>query len=185
MPLGWALMEGGCVQLSGCSYIGQNGYDYSNYFFDNSYACGNECIEDVEIICPDTSVIDLNIVCTAIYEPVCGCDNVTYSNSCVAFNHYGITEFTEGECVTATLPELNGAELVIYPNPASSVLNIKFGTFQNGMARIFDIAGKEVMQQKITGSSLMSIEVSTLPSGSYILEFSNEGSQIHERFMKE
>lgn len=36
-------------------------------------------------------------ICTAQFDPVCGCDNVTYSNACEAECH-GITSFTEGEC---------------------------------------------------------------------------------------
>jgi len=38
-----------------------------------------------------------NCVCYEIYAPVCGCDNVTYSNDCYAECH-GISEYTEGEC---------------------------------------------------------------------------------------
>jgi Kazal-type serine protease inhibitor domain len=36
-------------------------------------------------------------VCTAQYEPVCGCNNITYGNACVAAS-VGITNFTKGEC---------------------------------------------------------------------------------------
>lgn len=36
-------------------------------------------------------------VCNDIYDPVCGCDNMTYSNGCDA-NAAGISVATEGEC---------------------------------------------------------------------------------------
>ena len=36
------------------------------------------------------------IVCIEVYEPVCGCDNVTYSNSCYAQN--SVSSWIEGEC---------------------------------------------------------------------------------------
>ena len=36
-------------------------------------------------------------VCIEIYDPVCGCNNKTYSNECYA-NANGITYYTRGEC---------------------------------------------------------------------------------------
>ncbi len=35
--------------------------------------------------------------CIEVYDPVCGCNNVTYSNSCHA-ECAGITEYTMGKC---------------------------------------------------------------------------------------
>ena len=40
---------------------------------------------------------DPNTVCIEIFEPVCGCNGVTYSNSCHA-SAGGVLEWTDGEC---------------------------------------------------------------------------------------
>jgi len=48
--------------------------------------------------CIDSSLINPDAICITLYAPVCGCDGLTYSNSCVAVNSGGVTSWTEGEC---------------------------------------------------------------------------------------
>ena len=47
--------------------------------------------------CIDESLIDSTVVCYMIYDPVCGCNQVTYSNDCVAENN-GVLFFEKGSC---------------------------------------------------------------------------------------
>jgi hypothetical protein len=48
--------------------------------------------------CINPTQIDSTIVCLTQFDPVCGCDSVTYSNSCVAENYAGVTNWTPGPC---------------------------------------------------------------------------------------
>lgn len=47
--------------------------------------------------CIDPAKIDPEAICTMQYEPVCGCDGETYSNSCMA-DKAGVTSYTQGAC---------------------------------------------------------------------------------------
>jgi hypothetical protein len=100
MALGIAMTDSGCVSLSGCGYIGSDGIDYSLGFFTSSYACNASCLEDTTVIiqCIDSSLINNTVDCISIYEPVCGCNNVTYNNSCEAINYGGVLTYTNGIC---------------------------------------------------------------------------------------
>ena len=56
---------------------------------NNQPYCNNKCI--------DESKISSYYNCDDYYEPVCGCDGITYGNECYAENA-GVTEWIDGEC---------------------------------------------------------------------------------------
>jgi hypothetical protein len=62
------------------------------------FSCEDQLLEkELQGTCIDPEKINPDAICTMEYRPVCGCNNVTYSNSCVAGNS-GVKSWTTGEC---------------------------------------------------------------------------------------
>ena len=70
-----------------------------SFFAFALFACSlffTACNDDDTItICEESPQTDC--LCIEIYEPVCGCNEVTYGNSCEA-ECAGITTYTQGTC---------------------------------------------------------------------------------------
>jgi len=60
------------------------------------FSCSSE--DSDENACVDESKIDELGLCIEIYQPVCGCDGVTYPNICYASTFGGVTSFIDGAC---------------------------------------------------------------------------------------
>ena len=44
--------------------------------------------------CIDESLIDVTSACIEIYDPVCGCNGITYPNSCYAITFNGVAMYS-------------------------------------------------------------------------------------------
>jgi hypothetical protein len=62
----------------------------------NALPCYDETVTHAYQKAKDPSTPDGG--CLRIYSPVCGCDSVTYSNSCEATRHHGIVRYSMGKC---------------------------------------------------------------------------------------
>ena len=95
LALGVGKVNGTCQYISGCStYAG--GVNYAGALFESMESCILGCAET----CVDPQLLELGTMvdCITLYEPVCGCDGVTYGNTCEAMYYGGVTSWTEGEC---------------------------------------------------------------------------------------
>lgn len=78
----------------------------------------------------------------------------------------------------------SGKNLMAYPNPTSDLLNISGKNISEIM--IFDITGKQVMTKKVNAADNLNLDVSTLSSGLYLLNATNDsGSTSTLKFSKQ
>lgn len=185
MPLGIIRQNDSCFTVSGCSTIGSNGLDYSGYFFNSLYACNNLCANDtlITLDCIDTNLIDLSVLCPEIFEPVCGCDSVTYQNACIAQNYFGVSIYQPGACQNAAIEWGDFAQWRLYPNPGKDRIYLGgLADYSNVRYALLSIDGR-ILQQ---GNYVNGVDISRVIPGQYTVKIIGSSSQSRIlRFIKE
>ncbi len=81
----------------------------------------------------------------------------------------------------ASIDEVQGLNVSVYPNPANDLINIK-STLSEGSITIFDMTGKLLINQQISGA-MNSINTSELKNGIYNLIISNGEKTSSEKLI--
>jgi hypothetical protein len=70
--------------------------------------------------------------------------------------------------------QIKTTEAILYPNPASDILNIEFSqVYQNATFQLMDIGGKIVLEKQLN-SNFQSINITAIPAGTYVYRIFNE-----------
>ncbi|MEX2485380.1 MAG: M4 family metallopeptidase, partial [Brumimicrobium sp.] len=96
---------------------------------------------------------------------------------------YAVGVGDEHDCTfTASIKEIENADLLIYPNPANQVLNVELPHTTEENIQVLDMTGKMVKSFK-NNNRVFKTDIRSLEEGMYIIRFRFDGQVVNKRFI--
>jgi hypothetical protein len=130
--------------------------------------------------CIDSLQIRYGYYCDPYYDPVCGCNNITYRNLCYAQNE-GVIAFSDGICEPIAI-DFN-------PNPVSDVIYVTLILKEQGGVNfwIYDYWGSQYYFQSFSNitEQTFTINVNVFPQGVYaLIAVNDKGEHVAKKMVK-
>lgn len=92
-------------------------------------------------------------------------------------------KMVQGNCdiYNESVTTVEAGDLKVYPNPATDEININWGTPFTGNIQLFSATGQILYTRTITAKQSMSIDVSKIPNGIYLLSTTQNGVTTTKR----
>ncbi len=101
----------------------------------------------------------------------------SWADSC----KYGTPGSANFQCALSISEYDKNSTILIYPNPASDIINIQLNEATNYLPvdiEVFDLQGRRVVKETITSNKEQSISIATLQKGMYLLRISSKNEII-------
>ncbi len=123
-----------------------------------------------------------NPIANATNNTITATQNGTYMVEVTTY--WGCTYSDDIQVTSVRVEEsISSAMLTIYPNPVEAILNINTSDNREKLFQVFDTTGKLLITETST-TKQVSIEVSELPSGMYIVQIKSENEILQKKFVK-
>lgn len=101
--------------------------------------------------------------------------------NCISFDDGEVEDYTVRISKLPTVNSLNQTDILIYPNPVKSILNVK-NISEKANYKIYSAAGRLISSGLIVNNK---IDVSALISGVYIIDIDDKKGNVQKKFIKE
>jgi hypothetical protein len=130
--------------------------------------------------CIDSLKIKFGNPCPLEFDPVCGCNSITYRNTCYAEND-GLVAWSDGPCEPIII-DYN-------PNPVSDVVYIEIELREMGYINlwVYDYWGNEYYFRPFSTfkEAYLTLDVNLWPMGIYyIIAIDGNGNYLHKKLVK-
>ncbi|MBK9566936.1 MAG: T9SS type A sorting domain-containing protein [Saprospiraceae bacterium] len=136
--------------------------------------------------CKDSILAIVDIPCSDSIDPVCGCDQVTYANECIARYKHGVLKWNKGACKPSNIKDTySTVKLDIYPNPASEFITLFSPEGKNfNLIEIFNSNGSLIFKKNINFIDSTTISLDSLTySGFYFLHLTSSSEKVIKRLI--
>ncbi|KAF2519166.1 T9SS type A sorting domain-containing protein [Flavobacterium salilacus subsp. salilacus] len=197
----WANGETGAKVFEGNTYVENNALigetvTFTGSTISNTLAEGYDGIAFIKILSTDYQLLQYltaplvggeNFSLTSQTGTVAGAAIFQYGYSVTGVNANPNQEAALGNAVVGSealnVKEVVKNRMVIYPNPATDVINIATDNGRVENVKIYNLLGQRVMEAS-PAQSTATVDVSTLTNGMYIINIVIDGKENTTRFVK-